>query len=198
VNRQEHHEDRGTAVQKNYQKTDIDTCPPIVPERISVALAELAGEALFPDCTVERYEGCHHLNTSHQAEPERVAAALKAAVEPLGGLRGCNPGSCTMRATNGAPFSTWCPACAIAGPADMRSNHREQLVGRHRRGVVLDVCVRPTTTTAHPLVRAEHLVFTRGSGADYASPRICRSAHALYILTAQERIAITALGREDR
>ena len=49
--------------------------------------ARLAG--LFPDCTVERYEGCHHLNTSHQAEPERVAGALEAAVEPLGGLRGC-------------------------------------------------------------------------------------------------------------
>jgi len=104
-----------------------------------------------------------------------------------------------MRATNGARFSTWCSACAIAGPADMRSNHREQLVGRHRRGVGLDVCVRPTTTTtAHPLARAEHLVFTRGSGADYASPRICWSAHALYIRTAQGRIEITALGREDR
>ncbi len=35
----------------------------------------LAG--LFEDFTVERYEGLHHLNTSHQAEPERVAAALK-------------------------------------------------------------------------------------------------------------------------
>ncbi len=32
--------------------------------------------ALFPDCTVERYEGLHHLNSSHMAEPERVAAAL--------------------------------------------------------------------------------------------------------------------------
>ena len=31
-------------MQKNYQKTDIDTCPPAVPERVSVALAELAGE----------------------------------------------------------------------------------------------------------------------------------------------------------
>jgi hypothetical protein len=93
-----------------------------------------------------------------------------------------------MRATNGARFSTWCSACAIAGPADMRSNHREQLVGRHRRGVVLDVYVRPTTTTTT----------TRGSGADYASPRICWSAHALYIRTAQGRIEITALGREDR
>src|SRR5689334_11222351 len=34
----------GTAVQKNYQKTDIDTCPPAVPEQVSVAPAELAGE----------------------------------------------------------------------------------------------------------------------------------------------------------
>jgi putative transposase len=31
-------------VQKNYQKTDIDTCPPAVPEQVSVALGELAGE----------------------------------------------------------------------------------------------------------------------------------------------------------
>jgi len=31
-------------VQKNYQKTDIGPCPPVVPERVSVALAELAGE----------------------------------------------------------------------------------------------------------------------------------------------------------
>jgi pimeloyl-ACP methyl ester carboxylesterase len=30
----------------------------------------------FPRCRVERYEGLHHLNTSHQAQPERVAAAL--------------------------------------------------------------------------------------------------------------------------
>ena len=29
---------------KNYQKTDIDTCPPAVPEQVSVALGELAGE----------------------------------------------------------------------------------------------------------------------------------------------------------
>ena len=29
---------------KNYQKTDIDMCPPAVPEQVSVALAELAGE----------------------------------------------------------------------------------------------------------------------------------------------------------
>jgi pimeloyl-ACP methyl ester carboxylesterase len=35
----------------------------------------LAG--LFPDFTAERYEGLHHLNTSHQAEPARVAAALR-------------------------------------------------------------------------------------------------------------------------
>jgi pimeloyl-ACP methyl ester carboxylesterase len=32
---------------------------------------------LFPDFTVEVYEGLHHLNTSHQAQPERVAAALR-------------------------------------------------------------------------------------------------------------------------
>jgi pimeloyl-ACP methyl ester carboxylesterase len=33
--------------------------------------------ALFPDFTVEGYEDLHHLNTSHQAEPTRVAAALR-------------------------------------------------------------------------------------------------------------------------
>jgi pimeloyl-ACP methyl ester carboxylesterase len=33
--------------------------------------------ALFPDFTAEPYEGLHHLNTSHQAEPERVADALR-------------------------------------------------------------------------------------------------------------------------
>jgi pimeloyl-ACP methyl ester carboxylesterase len=31
----------------------------------------------WPTCRVERYEGLHHLNTSHQAEPGRVAAALR-------------------------------------------------------------------------------------------------------------------------
>ena len=31
----------------------------------------------FADCIVERYEGLHHLHTGHQAEPERVAAALQ-------------------------------------------------------------------------------------------------------------------------
>ena len=30
----------------------------------------------FPRCRVERYDGLHHLNTSHQAEPTRVAHAL--------------------------------------------------------------------------------------------------------------------------
>jgi pimeloyl-ACP methyl ester carboxylesterase len=30
----------------------------------------------FPRCQVDRYEGLHHLNTSHQAEPARVAQAL--------------------------------------------------------------------------------------------------------------------------
>lgn len=33
--------------------------------------------ALFPDFTAERYDGLHHLNTSHQAEPARVAQALR-------------------------------------------------------------------------------------------------------------------------
>jgi pimeloyl-ACP methyl ester carboxylesterase len=32
---------------------------------------------VFPDFTVEVYEGLHHLDTSHQAQPERVAAALR-------------------------------------------------------------------------------------------------------------------------
>jgi len=32
---------------------------------------------LFEDFTVDRYDGLHHLNTSHQAQPDRVAAALK-------------------------------------------------------------------------------------------------------------------------
>ena len=31
----------------------------------------------YSRCTVERYDGIHHLNTSHQAEPGRVAAALE-------------------------------------------------------------------------------------------------------------------------
>ena len=34
-------------------------------------------EALFPDFTSELYEGLHHLNTSHQAQPARVADALR-------------------------------------------------------------------------------------------------------------------------
>ena len=33
---------------------------------------------LFEDFTVDRYDGLHHLNTSHQAQPARVAAALRA------------------------------------------------------------------------------------------------------------------------
>jgi pimeloyl-ACP methyl ester carboxylesterase len=33
--------------------------------------------ALFPDFTAELYEGASHLNTSHQREPARVAAALQ-------------------------------------------------------------------------------------------------------------------------
>jgi len=42
---------------------------------------ELRGRRLagaFPNFTVNRYEGLHHLNTSHIAAPERVAAALRA------------------------------------------------------------------------------------------------------------------------
>jgi pimeloyl-ACP methyl ester carboxylesterase len=35
-------------------------------------------ERLFADFTGEVYEGLHHLNTSHQAEPQRVATALRA------------------------------------------------------------------------------------------------------------------------
>jgi len=35
-------------------------------------------EILFDDFTGEVYQGLHHLNTSHQAEPARVAAALRA------------------------------------------------------------------------------------------------------------------------
>jgi pimeloyl-ACP methyl ester carboxylesterase len=35
-------------------------------------------ELLFPDFTAEEYQGLHHLNTSHQAEPARVATALRA------------------------------------------------------------------------------------------------------------------------
>jgi pimeloyl-ACP methyl ester carboxylesterase len=35
----------------------------------------LAG--LFPDFTAEVYDGLHHLNTSHQAQPGRVATALR-------------------------------------------------------------------------------------------------------------------------
>jgi len=38
--------------------------------------ARLAG--LFPNFTAEVFEGLHHLNTSHQAEPDRVAATLSA------------------------------------------------------------------------------------------------------------------------
>lgn len=34
--------------------------------------------ALLPDFTAERYDGLHHFNTSHHAEPSRVASALRA------------------------------------------------------------------------------------------------------------------------
>ena len=33
-------------------------------------------QRVLPRGTVERYDGIHHLNTSHQAEPRRVAAVL--------------------------------------------------------------------------------------------------------------------------
>jgi hypothetical protein len=33
--------------------------------------------ARFPRCHVERYEGRHHLDASHQSEPARVAMALR-------------------------------------------------------------------------------------------------------------------------
>lgn len=35
-------------------------------------------EEMLPQCRVERYDGLHHLHTSHVAEPARVAAALRA------------------------------------------------------------------------------------------------------------------------
>ncbi len=44
MNRQEHHEGKGTAVQKRYQKRESEASAPVVPETVSVALAELAGE----------------------------------------------------------------------------------------------------------------------------------------------------------
>jgi pimeloyl-ACP methyl ester carboxylesterase len=34
-------------------------------------------EGLFPDFAAERFDGLHHLNTSHQAEPARTAALLE-------------------------------------------------------------------------------------------------------------------------
>ena len=34
-------------------------------------------DALLPRCRVERYDGVHHLHTSHVAERDRVAAALQ-------------------------------------------------------------------------------------------------------------------------
>ncbi|MDN5914620.1 MAG: hypothetical protein L0I76_05850 [Pseudonocardia sp.] len=39
------------------------------------AMAERVPHVLG-DCTVERYEGRHHLDAPHQAEPRRLAAAL--------------------------------------------------------------------------------------------------------------------------
>ena len=52
-------------------------------ERWDAMVVRLA--ALLPRCRVERYDGVHHLHTSHVAEPDRVAAALRvmwAEVEP--------------------------------------------------------------------------------------------------------------------
>lgn len=40
------------------------------------ALMERRLRSLFPDFRSERFEGLHHLNTSHAAEPERVAERL--------------------------------------------------------------------------------------------------------------------------
>jgi pimeloyl-ACP methyl ester carboxylesterase len=42
------------------------------------ALMERRLSALFPRFSSDVFEGLHHLNTSHQAEPERVAARLRA------------------------------------------------------------------------------------------------------------------------
>jgi pimeloyl-ACP methyl ester carboxylesterase len=41
------------------------------------AVMQLRLAKLFPDFTAEVYEGLHHLHTSHQAEPARVAASLR-------------------------------------------------------------------------------------------------------------------------
>lgn len=43
--------------------------------RWTIMRQRLAG--LFPDFIAEVYEGLHHLNTSHQAQPGRVAAVLR-------------------------------------------------------------------------------------------------------------------------
>jgi hypothetical protein len=43
--------------------------------RWSAMRDRLAG--IFPDFSSERYEGFHHLETSHQRAPARVAAALR-------------------------------------------------------------------------------------------------------------------------
>jgi pimeloyl-ACP methyl ester carboxylesterase len=45
-------------------------------ERWDAMVTRLA--ALLPRCRVERYDGAHHLRTSHVAEPDRVAASLRA------------------------------------------------------------------------------------------------------------------------
>jgi len=43
--------------------------------RWTVMRQRLAG--LFRDFTAETCQGVHHLNTSHQAQPEHVAASLR-------------------------------------------------------------------------------------------------------------------------
>ena len=43
--------------------------------------------ATFRTCTVECYDGIHHLHTSHQAQPTRVAEALQSLWSSTGGAR---------------------------------------------------------------------------------------------------------------
>jgi hypothetical protein len=44
----------------------------VAEERKAERLAEV-----LPDCTIEIYEGLHHFNPPHRAEPERFARALR-------------------------------------------------------------------------------------------------------------------------
>lgn len=55
----------------------------------------LAG--IFPDFTPERYDGVHHLETSHQREPARVASALRRLWSRAASQRG-RPSDVGMRA----------------------------------------------------------------------------------------------------